>query len=78
MLSIIIRTAIQLLAGVGIGAALDKFAADKLPSYPAGGVSPATDTEGKLNIPKLGYFILAGVIGTILFTFLSKKLKLKF
>lgn len=68
---------LQLVAGVGIGAVLDKVAADKLPSYPAGGVVPK-DEAGKLNFPKIGYWILSGVIGILLWNWISKKLKLKF
>jgi hypothetical protein len=73
----IIAVALQLLAGVGVGAVMDKVAADKLPGYPAGGVSPHQD-GGELNIPKIIYFLIAGVIGALAWNFISRKLKIKF
>jgi hypothetical protein len=73
----IIPVLLQLLAGVGIGAAMDKIAADKLPSYPAGGVNPATDEKGVFSIPKLLYFVLAGLIGALVWGVVAKKLKIK-
>lgn len=68
---------LQLLAGVGFGAAMDKVAADKLPAYPSGGVSPVNDNDGKLSIPKLAYFLVAGVIGAFIWRIIARKLKIK-
>jgi uncharacterized membrane protein len=73
----IIQVILQLLAGVGIGAAMDKVAADKLPQYPAGGVTPIYDQEGNFSIPKIGYFLLAGLIGVLAWRFIARKLKIK-
>jgi len=78
LLTRIVPVILQLFAGVGIGAAMDKFAADKLPSYPAEGINPAGDGKGGFSIPKLVYIILAGVIGTLVFRFIAKKLRMKF
>ena len=79
LISKIIPVVLQLLAGVGIGAAMDKVAADKLPAYPKEGVNPVSDgTAGGINLPKLGYFILAGVIGTLVFRFIAKKFRINF
>lgn len=68
---------LQLAAGLGIGAILDKVAGDKLPSYPAGGVVPKNETGG-LHFPKIAYWLISGVIGILLWNWISKKLKLKF
>jgi hypothetical protein len=69
----IISTFFQVAAGVGISHMVDKVAADKLPNYPAGGISPANE-----GIPKLVYVVISGVIGILVWNFISKKLKLKF
>lgn len=68
---------LNLLAGVGIGAAMDKIAADKLPEYPKGGINPATDDNGNFSIYKLLYFVIAGLIGAFVWKFIAKKLKIK-
>lgn len=78
ILAQIAKIAIQLLAGVGIGAAMDKVAADKLPSYPKEGISPANDASGNFHLPKLVYLVIAGIIGTLLLRFIGKKLRIKF
>lgn len=75
LIPLVVKTVLQLLAGVGIGAVMDKVAGDKLPSYPAGGVTPK-DEAGKLNIPKIVYWIAAGVIGSIAWNVISKKFKI--
>jgi len=77
LISRIIPVLLQLLAGVGIGAAMDKVAADKLPQYPPGGVNPATDDKGNFNFPKLFYFIAAGLIGAFVWRIVARKLKIK-
>lgn len=78
ILSKLFPVVLQLLAGVGIGAAMDKVAADKLPSYPKDGVNPVSDGAGGFNIPKLAYFILAGVLGTIVYRYITKKFRINF
>jgi hypothetical protein len=72
----IIKLVITLLAGVGGGAVLDKFAADKLPAYPSDGVVPKND-EGKPDIIKIAWFIAAAIIGTLAVKFIGKKLNIK-
>lgn len=72
------RIIIQLLAGVGVAGVMDKFASDKLPSYPKEGISQANDASGNFHLPKLVYVIAAGVIGTLLLRFIGKKLRIKF
>ncbi len=75
LIPIIVKTVLQLLAGVGIGAVLDKVAGDKLPNYPAEGVLPKNEA-GQLHLPKLIYWVVAGVIGALAWNFVSKKLKI--
>lgn len=71
----IVKVALQLLAGVGIGAVMDKVAADKLPSYPAGGVTPK-DEAGKIHFTKIIYWLVAGVIGALAWNVIAKKFKI--
>lgn len=78
LLTKIVPLIVQLLAGIGVSGIMDKVAADKLPSYPKEGISPATDQDGKINIPKIAYLILAGVIGTFVFRFIAKKFRINF
>jgi hypothetical protein len=77
LIGLVIRTAIGLLAGVGIGAVLDKVAADKLPAYPEGGLGlhEADITGGgrKLSIPKILYIVFAGVLAAVVLNFIGKK-----
>lgn len=63
---------LQVLAGVGVGEVLDKFAADKLPAAPGEPISP-----GITNPKKLMWFVVSMVAGAIAFRFIAKKLKLK-
>lgn len=76
MIASALRILLQLLAGVGIGAFMDKVASDKLPSYPKEGITPK-DTTGKINVPKIAYWLAAGLVGALAWAFISKKLKIK-
>ena len=85
LLRVIIKTAIQLLAGVGVGAILDKVAADKLPGYPKGSpihLEPVLDPEGnptgetQFSLRKVLYFLGAGIIGVFLIRFIAKKMNI--
>jgi hypothetical protein len=64
---------LQVLAGVGVGEVLDKFAADKLPASPGEPISP-----GFGNTKKLLWFVISMVAGAIVFRFIASKLKIKF
>lgn len=70
----IIKIVIQLAAGIGIGAVMDKVAADKLPEYPKEGIVPKT-ADGKIHIPKVAYLIGALAIGGFLWTKFSRKIR---
>jgi hypothetical protein len=76
LLGVIIRTALGLLAGVGVGAVMDKVAADKLPAYPAGGLGFGKDEAGGLHIPKIIYIVIAGVLAAVVLKFIGKKLNI--
>ena len=76
----ILRLIIPLLAGLGAGSVLDKFAADKLPAYPAEGIAaPITKdyNTGGINVPKIIWFVVAAVAGTLLVKWLGKKFNIK-
>lgn len=75
----LLRLILPLLAGLGAGSILDKFAADKLPSYPAEGIAaPITrDSTGALAPKKIIWFIVAAVAGTLLVKFIGRKLNIK-
>lgn len=72
----ILKVAIQVLAGVGIGALADKVAADKLPAYPEGGLKLHSDEGGGVNIPRVVYIVLAFAVGAVLLKFVGRKLKI--
>jgi hypothetical protein len=72
LLGSIIRVALQVLAGVGIGHFADKLAADKLPAYPAGGVN-----IGFANIPRLVWIIIFFVAAFLMVRYVGKILKIK-
>jgi len=76
----ILRLIIHLLAGLGAGSILDKFAADKLPAYPAEGVSAPITKDyqtGGINIPKIAWFLIAAIAGTFIVKFIGRKLNIK-
>lgn len=76
----ILRLVITLLAGLGAGSVLDKFAADKLPGYPEEGTAAPITKDfktGELNIPKIIWFVVAAVAGTLVVKFIGKKLNIK-
>ena len=75
----VFRLLIPLLAGLGAGSILDKFAADKLPSYPAGGVAApiTTDSAGGFAWGKIIWFMVAAVAGTLAVKFIGKKFNIK-
>jgi len=81
LIGTIVRTIFGLLAGVGVGAVMDKVAADKLPAYPSGGLGlhevETNSTTGeigrKLSIAKIIYIVAAGVIAALVIKFVAKK-----
>lgn len=79
IVSAFFKYALPVAAGIGAGSVLDKFAGDKLPNYPAGGVAPALtgDKDGKTSFSKIAYIMLAVTIGGVALSFLLKKLKVK-
>lgn len=72
----LVQITIQLLAGIGTGAVLDKVAADKLPAYPAEGVTPFKE-GGALNWKKIAWFIAITIISGIALKWIGKKLNIK-
>ena len=73
MWTIIARTAIQILAGLGIGEMLDKFVRPKAPEYFP--TSPLA--AGAFRQPlKLVWLLVIFIIATFVLKFLGKKLKI--
>jgi len=67
---------LQVLAGVGIGSVLDKFAADKLPDYEPVSSEIMPGRPG-FKPMKLVYTVLAFVIAGFILRFVGKKMKIK-
>jgi hypothetical protein len=67
----VIRLALTLFAGWGIGKAADKVLPDKVPYYPAEGIS-----EG-LNPKKIVWLIIVSAIAAMVIKFVGKKLNIK-
>lgn len=67
---------IQLLAGIGTGAVLDKVAADKLPAYPSDGVTPFKEGSG-LNWKKIAWFVGITILSGIVLKWVGKKMNIK-
>jgi len=72
----IIRIALQVLAGVGIGSVLDKVAADKVPNYQPVD-SDINPLRPDFKPVKLIAFIVAFAAGAMLLKFIGKKLNIK-
>lgn len=76
LLGNLIKIALQVLAGVGIGSVLDKVAADKVPNY-----QPVAEdlTPGKPGFKpmKLVFTIVAIAIGATVLLFIGKKMRIK-
>lgn len=70
MLAAILRVAITVLSGVGIGSVLDKFAADKIP------VSTLPIKQEGGFVKNIGILIALSVVGTFIAKAVIKKLKL--
>jgi len=64
------------MAGIGAGTVLDKVAADKVPSYPAGGVTPFNEGGG-LNFKKIAWFVGITIVSTIALKWVGKKFNIK-
>lgn len=77
--TMLLKTILPLLAGLGAGAVLDKVAADKIPQYPSGGaVTPALkDETGRFSIKKAAWFVGITAVGITLVTIVLKKMKIK-
>ena len=75
MFAVIARIALQVLAGLGIGKVLDKVAADKLPSYKPSGV--LDDEAGRIDVPKVAWFLVTMIAGAMLAKFIGKKFNIK-
>lgn len=67
------RSLIPILAGIGVGKALDKVAADKLPSYPAEGLH-----DSGFNWPKLAWLVVTMALGAVIIKIIGRKLNVKF
>ena len=67
----LLRSAIPFLAGIGIGKLTDKFLADKVPGYPAEGIT--TGLTGK----RILWFVIATVVGAMVVKFAGRKLNIK-
>lgn len=66
------RSLIPILAGIGVGKALDKVAADKIPSYPTEGVH-----ESGFNWQKLAWLAVTMAVGAVLVKIIGRKLNVK-
>lgn len=66
------RALVPILAGVGVGKALDKVAADKLPYYPADGLH-----ESGFNWPKLAWLVITMALGAVIVKQIGKRLNIK-
>ena len=67
----VLRLALTLFAGWGIGKAADKVLPDKVPYYPAGGVS-----EG-LTPKKIVWLIILSAVAAFVLKFVGRKLNIK-
>jgi hypothetical protein len=67
----LLRASIPFLAGIGIGKIADKTLADKVPNYPAEGLT--TGLTGK----KIVFWVLLTVAGALVTRFIGKKLNIK-
>lgn len=72
MWSLIIRTAIQILAGVGVAKLSDKVAPDKVPNY-----EPVSPISGGINPMKILFFVGSMVIGALITKWIGKKFNIK-
>lgn len=70
LLTQIMRLALQVLAGVGLGELADKVLPDKVPYYPKEKISPG------LQVPKLLWFVGIFVVAIMLLKFVGKKTKI--
>jgi hypothetical protein len=72
----IIKTLLQVLAGVGVGKFLDKTVADKVPGYEPiePGLAP---WEPGFKPMKLVFLVISFVLGGIVLAFIAKKLHLR-
>ncbi len=72
----IINTLLKVLAGVGVGKAMDKIAADKVPGYVPmePGLAP---WEPGFKPMKLVFLVISFVLGGIILAFVAKKFKIK-
>lgn len=72
LIGLIIKTALQVLAGVGIAKGLDTFIRPKV-----GAIAYPEDISPGFKMPKLLWFVLAFVIAFMVLKFLATKLKIK-
>lgn len=72
LLARIIPTILSILSGVGVGAVMDKVAADKIPGYQ----NPYKDETG-INWRRVLWTAITIAVGTILAAFIVKKLRLR-
>jgi hypothetical protein len=71
MLRLIIAAVVTIFSGIGVGKIADKVAADKVPAYPTEGIGTGWTPA------KIGFFVAAAVIGTVVTKFIGKKLNIK-
>ena len=76
LLGTIIKGLLQVLAGVGVGKVIDKFAADKVPGYEKmePGLAP---WETGFKPMKLIFLVVSFVLGGIVLAFIAKKFKIR-
>jgi len=78
LLAQIIKVALQVLAGVGIGSVLDKVAADKVPGYVSGNLpSDAVPWEAGFKPMRLVGIVIPLVIAGMMIAFIAKKFRIK-
>jgi hypothetical protein len=75
--TVFLRVALQVLAGVGVGSVLDKLIADKLPAYPGNFPDNVNPTKPGFNPIRLIVLIVVMAISVMLLAFIGKKFKIK-
>lgn len=76
LIQAILKAAVYLLGGVGVGHILDKVAADKVPNYESP-LKDVTPWRSEFRPMKLVFTIVAFVLGSIVLAFVAKKFKIR-
>ena len=72
MWTIVLRSIIQILAGVGVAKISDKVAPDKVAGY-----QPVSPITGGLSPMKIAFFVGSMVIGALITKWIGKKFNIK-